>query len=86
MISLTIDLPEEVLSALQLAPDELAAELRFAAAVHWYHQGLLSGSTAAQVAGMTRLEFLDELARRQLDTIKIDLEDLAAGLRETQGD
>ncbi|HZF12006.1 MAG TPA: UPF0175 family protein [Thermoanaerobaculia bacterium] len=81
MISLTIDLPEEAFSALRVAPRQFATELRFAAAVQWYHQGLLSGSTAAGIAGMTRLAFLDELARRRLDTVKIDLADLEAGLR-----
>ena len=50
--------------------------MRFAAAVQWHHLGQISGSKAAQVAGMTRLEFLDELARRKLDVIKIDLDQL----------
>ena len=44
--------------------------------VHWYHEGRVSGSKAAQIAGMTRLEFLDELARRKLDVIKVDLDQL----------
>jgi predicted HTH domain antitoxin len=82
MVSLTIDLPEEAFSALRVAPGRFATELRFAAAVQWYHQGLISGSKAAEVAGMTRLEFLDELARRRLDTVKVDLDDLAAELRD----
>lgn len=81
MVSLKIDLPEEAFSALRVHPDQFARELRFAAAVQWYHQGLISGSKAAEVAGMTRLEFLDELARRRLDTVKIDLDELEAELR-----
>jgi predicted HTH domain antitoxin len=82
MVSLTIDLPEEAFSALRVDPARFATELRFAAAVQWYHQGLISGSKAAEIAGMTRLVFLDELARRRLDTVKIDLDDLAAELRD----
>lgn len=81
MVSLTINLPEEAFSALRVAPDQSVTELRFAAAVQWYHQGLISGSKAAQIAGMTRLAFLDELARRHLDTVKIDLDELEAELR-----
>jgi predicted HTH domain antitoxin len=81
MVTLKIDLPEGVFSALRTGPDEFLAELRFAAAAHWYHQGRLSGSMAAEVAGMTRLDFLDELARRRLDIVKIDLDDLEAELR-----
>jgi predicted HTH domain antitoxin len=80
MVSLTIDLPEEVFSALRVDPARCATELRFAAAVQWYHQGVISGSKAADIAGMTRLEFLDELARRRLDTVKVDFDELAAEL------
>jgi len=76
MVKLTIEMPEEALSALREAPERFAAELRFAAAVQWYHEGRISGSKAAQVAGMTRLEFLDELARRKLDVVKVDLDRL----------
>lgn len=76
MVSLTIEMPEEALSALRETPERFAAELRFAAAVQWYHEGRVSGSKAAQIAGMARLEFLDELARRRLDVVKIDLETL----------
>ena len=82
MVKLTIEMPEEALSALREAPERFASELRFAAAVQWYHQGRLSGSKAAQVAGMTRLEFLDELARRKLDVIKIDLDHLREELAD----
>jgi predicted HTH domain antitoxin len=76
MVELTIDMPDEALSALREAPERFAVELRFAAVVQWYHQGRISGSKAAQVAGMTRLEFLDELARRRLDVLEVDLERL----------
>lgn len=76
MVKLTIEIPEEAFSALRETPERFAAEMRFAAAVQWYQQGLISGSKAAQVAGMTRLEFLDELARRKLDVIKVDIDHL----------
>ena len=76
MVKLTIEMPEEALSALREGPERFAAEMRFAAAVQWYHEGRMSGSKAAQIAGMTRLEFLDELARRKLDVLKVDLDRL----------
>jgi len=76
MVELTIEVPEEAFSALRETPERFAAEMRFAAAVQWYQEGRISGSKAGQIAGMTRLEFLDELARRQLDVIKFDLDAL----------
>ncbi|MBI2838388.1 MAG: UPF0175 family protein [Acidobacteria bacterium] len=80
MTSLKLELPEEVFSALRLGPEEFTAEMRLAAAIHWYHLGKISGSKAAQIAGMTRLAFLDELARRKLNVIVGDADDLAEEL------
>lgn len=82
MVTLKIQLPEEAFGALRVPPALFAAELRFAAATQWYQQGIISGSKAAQIAGMSRLAFLDELARRRLDVFKVDLEELARELAD----
>ena len=82
MPTVNVDLPEEAFSALRLSPEEFSREMRLAAAIHWYHQGRLSGSKAAQIAGMTRLEFLDELARLKVDVVVLDESELK---RELQG-
>lgn len=76
MTRIELEFPEEAFSALRTTPPEFAREMRFAAAVHWYHQGILSGSKAAQIAGLTRLQFLDELARRRLSVINIGVDEL----------
>ena len=76
MPTISVDLPPEAFSALRLSPDEFSREMRLAAATHWYHQGKVSASKAAQIAGMTRLAYLDELARRRLDVFVVDPDDL----------
>ena len=48
MVKLTIELPEEAFSALRESPDRFAAEMRFATAVQWYHEGRISGSTTVR--------------------------------------
>lgn len=83
MTKVEMELPEEAFSALRVSPEEFAKEMRFAAATHWYHQGMISGSKAAQIAGMTRLEFLEELGRKKLDVINYDIEQLK---QEVDGD
>lgn len=67
MVKLTIELPEEAFLALREPPERFAAVMRFATATHWYHEGRISGSKGAQIAGLMRLELLDELARRKLE-------------------
>jgi predicted HTH domain antitoxin len=59
MTTLTLELPEEVFSALRRSPEEFGRELRLAAAIHWYQCGQISQEKAAQVAGLDRTDLLD---------------------------
>ncbi len=52
MPSVTIELPENVLSALRRSPSEFAREMRLAAAIHWYARGVVSQERAASIAGL----------------------------------
>lgn len=63
MTTLTLDLPEDVFSALRRSPDQFARELRLAAAIHWYQREKVSQEKAAQIAGLDRSDFLTALAR-----------------------
>lgn len=76
MTTVQIDFPDGALSALRRAPDEFAAEVRLAAAIHWYQQGTVSQEKAAELAGLDRTDFLRELARRKIDVIHVDLDEL----------
>jgi hypothetical protein len=42
MTTVTIELPEEVFSALRRSPEEFVLEMRLAAAIHWYERGEIS--------------------------------------------
>ena len=76
MTTVTIDLPETVFSALRLAPTEFVREMRIAAAVQWYAQEKVSQGKAAEIAGLNRVEFLDELYRHKVPAIQVTLEEL----------
>lgn len=75
MVQIQLTVPDSVLAALKKAPHEMAAEIRLAAAIHWYQHGLLSMEPAAEAAGLTRGHFLAELARRRVDVFSVDDED-----------
>lgn len=62
-VTVTIDLPDSVLSALRESPGGFAREMRLAAAVKWYEVGRISQSKAAEVAGLSREEFIEALGR-----------------------
>jgi predicted HTH domain antitoxin len=80
MTHVDVTVPDGLLAALKKAPHEVAVELRLAAAIHWYQQSVLSMERAAETAGMTRAEFLGELARRRVDVFVVDDQDLAREL------
>jgi predicted HTH domain antitoxin len=63
MVQMTLEISEEALAALRKAPQEFVRELRLAAAVKWYELKLLSQERAANVAGLSRAEFLGSLGR-----------------------
>lgn len=80
MQTLTVDIPDELFSALRRSPRELARDLRLAAAVHWYRRGELSQEKAASLAGLDRTDFLLELSRQGVDAFVVNFEDLDAEL------
>ena len=76
MTHVDVELPEADYSVLHCSPEELAKELRLAAAVQWYQQGRISQEWAAQIAGLDRTDFLLALARIGKDSFQVDFEDL----------
>ncbi len=85
MATLTIDLPEGVLSALHQSPDEAEKDVRLAVAIEWYRRGAISQGRAAEIAGIARADFIDELAARRIDVIQVDLEELKREIGLAEG-
>jgi predicted HTH domain antitoxin len=63
MVHLTLEMPEGVLAALRKDPAAFLSDLRLAAAVKWYEMEEVSQGRAAEIAGLTRAEFLAALGR-----------------------
>ncbi|HLA85045.1 MAG TPA: UPF0175 family protein [Thermoguttaceae bacterium] len=76
MPTVTMDLPEDVFSALRRSPEEFARDMRLAAAMLWYSRGMISQEKGAEIAGLSRAEFLKALARNEMDVFVVDFADL----------
>jgi len=76
MATVTIDLPDETFAALQRSPRELSQEMRLASAMLWYTQGRMSHEEAAQLAGISRIAFIDALAAAKLPASHVPVDTL----------
>jgi predicted HTH domain antitoxin len=72
-----LDIPESTFSALRKPPKELAACLRLMAAAKLYETGSLSQERAAELAGISRQEFLVQLSRLGVSPFQCVEDDLA---------
>ena len=77
-VHVTIEVPETSFSILRTTPNAFAKELRLAAAVKWYEIGKISQSKAAELAGISRTEFLKALGQFNVSPYQIAPDDLAA--------
>jgi predicted HTH domain antitoxin len=50
--------------------------MRLAPAIYWYSRGEVSQGKAAEIAGLTRVAFIDELTRRKAEAFIVDMSEL----------
>lgn len=82
MQALRIDIDDDVLLGLQRTPEELAGELRLAAAVKWYEMGTVSQEKAAQIAGLNRSAFIEALGRFGVSPFQESAEDILSAVQD----
>jgi len=75
-VSIAIEFPETVFSALRRLPKEFVQEMRLAAAVKWYELQLISQAKAAEIAGINRHDFLNALSRFNVSPFQFTPEEL----------
>ncbi len=76
-VILSLEINRDSLSALRMDSERFILEMRLAAAVKWYELGLLSQSKAAEVAGISRVEFLTSLSRYQASPFQYRADEIA---------
>jgi predicted HTH domain antitoxin len=80
MPTLTMELPESVFSALQTDPQEFSRQMRIAAAIKWYELGKISQNKGAEIAGLSRAQFIDALSESKVSPLQITPDSLSQEL------
>lgn len=78
MVQVSIELPRTVFSALRQDPTGFVREMRVAAAVKWYENNVISQSKAAEIAGLSRAEFIDALNQFKVSPFQYTADEIVA--------
>jgi len=76
----TLEYPDDLESAVQTTPEEMNAQIRLMAALKMFELGKMSAGKAAELAGLSRVEFLETCGRYRVSVFNYPLEDLKAEL------
>jgi predicted HTH domain antitoxin len=71
MKTIALEVPDDLAEFFGGSDEELATEIRLAAAIEWYRRGVVSQGKAAEIAGMSRTNFLLALGRAGVDAFQI---------------
>ncbi len=82
--ALNIPYPEDLPEALGETPEEFEQELRFLVAAKLYEMGRISSGRAAELAGMDRVSFLNNLGRYKIPVFNYPLEELEREIGEAR--
>ena len=80
MTTLTIDCPEGLETAVSMTKQEFATEVRLMAALKMFKLGKFSSGKAAQLAGITRVEFFEMCGRYQVSIMNYSGNEIEAEL------
>jgi predicted HTH domain antitoxin len=71
MKTIALEVPDDLADMFGGSDEELAREIRLAAAIEWYRQELVSQGKAAEIAGLSRARFVLALGRAKVDAFQI---------------
>ncbi len=74
--SITIDIPSDLLLALNTDEVELKQNIKISLAIHLYQQEKLTIGKSAQLAGLSRLEFDKLLANNKIPVSLLGIKDI----------
>ena len=81
MTTVQIALPDDVFSTMHKSHGEVADEMRVAAATIWYAKGLISQGQGAEIARLSRADFMQALSDAGVSPFQETLDEVRETLR-----
>ena len=75
-VQVSFTIKRDVFSALRQDPEHFIPELRLAAAAKWYELGVVSQSKAAEIAGLSRSDFIVALTRFKVSPFQYSADEI----------
>lgn len=75
MAELTLNIPDSILATTGLSREELVREASLLLAARLFDQGLVSGGRAAELANLSRVDFMLAISKLGISPIQVDPED-----------
>jgi predicted HTH domain antitoxin len=85
MRAVTIPYPDDLPEALGQSPESFERQIQFLVAAKFYELGQISSGRAADLAGMNRVEFLEELGHYRISVFNYSLSELEQEIQEARG-
>ena len=82
MKRIILEYPDDLELAVQATQEEFEAQIRLMAALKMFELGKLSSGKAAELAGMSRVEFFEMCGRYRVPVFNYPSEDLEAELQD----
>ncbi len=78
MVQVSFELSSDVFSALRQDPAGFVREMRVAAAAKWYENGVVLQGKAAEIAGLSRAEFIHALNQFKVSPFLYNADEIVA--------
>ena len=75
-IAMQLDIPEDILLALNESGDEFISQMKLYTAMQLYKEHKLSLGKASELSGLSRENFVETLAEHDIPLINYEIEDL----------
>lgn len=82
MTNMVLTYPQGLENAVHTTPEEFEVQIRLMAALKMFELGKLSSGKAAQLAGLSRVEFLEMCGRYRVPIINYPADELEDELRQ----